>query len=175
MITNQKKKLLIILSVFFLFIITISVIYFTINKTKETNTLDNNSNTDIYIDPGSGETIYSSSNKSSEKSNETIFLGFSKLLNIGLTSTQVEKIKNYFTMYATLNNLNIKEVSIAIDSIKQTINKESGEKTLSFVTTINRDYKLDAKISYNGINNIILNLYNQNDVKQIFTSLIGGN
>jgi len=179
MVSNKIKltpKSILIIGIisFILLVITISIIYLSFNKKSNNN---DQSTTNSYVDPGSGETVYNPPNKANEKtnsSNDIIYLGFTNLLNKGLTDIQYKKLKTHFRTYSTLNNLSIKEISVTTSSIKHILDQSSGKNTLTFTTTINRKSTLDAKITYSGLYNIDLFLYNPKDSKQVFTSVYNG-
>lgn len=131
--------------------------------------------TGLYHDPHSGETVSDPENWEPEnfamQSNTPIFLGFSKLLDIGVTQFQLDAAKGGFTEYSTTKNNYIKEVSLHVNSIKrEPFDRESPDPTqrVAFTVTINRTEVLEAKIIYTSIQNATLLLYK--DGGQIFES-----
>lgn len=178
-IVNQKKKLIIIsitaLLSFILFIVIISVIYVTFfqPKNKDTGKLEK------YTDPGSGEVIYSGMNKTVEKStieesNEIIYLGFNKLTDIGLSKTQLDKLKSFFRYYKTHKQPDLKEVSVTVSTINHRIvrnqNGGIGKNITTFQITVNRKNKFNIETNYDQIYNISIKLFNDDSTKLIFSS-----
>jgi hypothetical protein len=166
--SDSRKRIIIIITIIALFIILIGII-FAINSGNINSTKDP-SITNIYVDPGSGETVYSTPNKTSEKAggSSVVILGLSKLLDIGITSNQIIKLRTYFSNYASAQNPKITEISITVASIKRTIN--NGEVTLDFTITINRGSTMNAKIIYNNINDLNLKLYKVTDNSLVYSS-----
>ena len=170
-----KKKVLIVIGLFILFVILICIAYIVFNRATN-NTSNNKDNENTYIDPGSGETVYNPTNKAPEKEisgTGIIYLGFSKLLDKGISDIQVKNIKNYINYYSITNNKDIKEVSITVKSINHDIDKDINNKTInitSFIITIDRKSTLDVKLKYKDLREITLELYNPYNNTQIFTS-----
>lgn len=166
--SDSKKRIIIIITIFTIFAVLIGII-FAINS-GNINSAKDPSITNVYVDPGSGETVYSTPNKTPEKAggSSVVILGLSKLLDIGITSNQIIKLRTYFSNYASTQNPKITEISITVSSIKRTIN--NGEVTLDFIITIDRGSTMNAKIIYNNINDLILKLYKVTDNSLVYNS-----
>lgn len=105
-----------------------------------------------YFDPGSGETVDTTPNQGPElngRVNNITYLGFAKLLNIGVSGDQIDIIKSDFLKYSSSLETPLKEVSITVASIRQTVN--DGDVELKFTLTINRESTLNAQVNYFGI------------------------
>ena len=157
---THRKKAIIKSTVVVIFLLTISIVIVIITRTG-----NDNQDTSEYFDPGSGETISDHKNKSPETFNsdpdQPVFLGFSKLIDYGVTQYQVEGLKRILSMYSKTNGKSIKEASISIDTIKYDNNNDDPNSLIhyaSFDMTINRTDKYTAKLSLDGINMVQLNL-----------------
>jgi len=171
MIEIQKKRIIIFIGIFFAFILIISVIYLVVNKPNST-TGDPTIIT-TYTDPGSGETVYTTPNKTPESAGPSAtitYLGFSKLLNIGMTFDQLTLLKSYFAAYSTDQKTPIKEISITVASLKQIINRDTGEVTVTFNITIDRNSVYNATIKYSSITTLSLTINNPSDNIIIYQS-----
>lgn len=179
---TAKKKIIIANIVFVALFIVFCIVYFVFNQPdskKSSQKSADTSTTNVYTDPGSGEKISNPSGKAPESYNNTsessiAYLGFSNLLNIGVTNTQLTFLRSYFAEYALQQKKPYHEISIVLTSLQQTIDEGSGKKTLSFVVVFDRTTKVDAVVIYYSINDVILNLYNQIDKSQLYTSIKAG-
>jgi hypothetical protein len=166
---NQlNKKLVIAAAAFIIFVALISVIYLMFNKTSDNNTPKAVS----YVDPGTGDVVITVPGKTPEDTNgrDITMLGFDRLItDYGMTFEQVKVLQSKLNDYSTVNKNFVQEVSVTLSSVETTINSDTGTATLKFELTINRSIKISAKVSYFGIDNPSLVLYNSNN-KQIFKS-----
>jgi hypothetical protein len=128
-----------------------------------------------YYDAASGETVSDPADKSPEafgrRGDEPVFLGIGKLLDYGVTSTQLTATKKAFTDYARQGS-KITEISINVASI----DKEKHDKTaariwdvLNFSGTFDRSRSYKARLEYFDLTTIRLTLYDSGG-KQLFDS-----
>lgn len=169
--SNKIKLKLIILSIFIFILFILFCIFYYINNKKEAVIYSDKSNSNSYIDPGSGETVNSPSGKTKEKTDTTntiTFLGFTTLLDHGLSYKQLNKLKSYFSQYSLTQKTPINEISITIASYNS--QKTTDNRVMNFEITINRKIKLDTKVEINDIDSIILYLYDKKTQKQVYKS-----
>lgn len=171
---TPKKKILIIIGIFLMFIVLTSAIYISLNRsnTNKDPTKDP-SYTITYVDPGSGETVITTPNQGPElsgRTNNITYLGFAKLLNAGVSDDQIDTIKSDIYDYSSTQRTPIKEISITVVSIRQTVEPSTGNVTLRFTLTIDRTSTLVAQVGYFGIGVPTLKLYDSKTNKLIFTS-----
>ncbi len=137
-------------------------------------TTSNSSYATTYVDPGSGETVITTPNKTPENTagnNSVILLGSDSLINdYGMTLNQVKKLQAEFTDYSSSQKTPIKEVSITLASGEITSNPDNYGTTLKFTITIDRSTTLTAVIDYWGIGDPNLSLYNPKNNSQIYSS-----
>lgn len=163
----NKKNLLIAATVVFL--LTFSVLIFL--NSKEADTVETNE----YYDHASGETVSDPEGKTPEKFGvndpRPLYLGFSNLLETGISKYQVEATEIGFDLFAEQQNNTVKEVSIFVD----TINRESFDsdspnrvRRVSFDVLINRKDTYQATLEYTNITSVELILRDNN--KEIFRS-----
>jgi hypothetical protein len=162
---TQRSKILIMVSVFIAFIIIISIVYMVFwsgNASNNKAPIKDQSSVNSYTDKGSGETVYNPPNQTPENYGgaQISFLGFTDLINLGLTSDQLNSLESKFNDYSSKQSTPIKEISITTSSIKQSIDQNSGTITLTFIITIDRKSTLNAQVTYNGISNVSLTLFN---------------
>lgn len=179
---SPKQKILIIFGVFMIIFMIVSVIYYVNTQNQNTKNRKNDSSDrsmeNNYTDPGSGETISDPPNKSKEittTDKSITYLGFSELLNKGISYNQYEKIKSHFKQYNDEFKLNIKEISMTKSTYKSSFDQKTGERLMEFEVTINRNDKLNAKVAYVGLKTPTLYLYSKTDNSLMFKSYTGGN
>ena len=131
-----------------------------------------------YYDKGSKETVSNPPNRQAEtygttKTDRPVYLGFSKLLDIGITSLQVEATREAFYRYSRAGQKNIKEVSIFVDTIRSVYkDRESTDtkRTATFDVKIDRKDTLKAKLEYFELRVVRLYLYDSKTNGTLFDS-----
>lgn len=176
---SPKNKIVIIIVSFIIFFIVLCVIYYVnTSKSNKTTVILDKSKVNQYIDPGSGEVVSDPPGKAKEKtdsSNSVVFLGFSNLLDHGITYKQFTKLKSHFKQYGAEKKITIKEVSMTVSSYKSNFDNKSGELIMNFEVTINRKDKYNAKVTYKDLAMPVLYLYDQKTNNLVFKSYTGGN
>lgn len=128
----------------------------------------------IYHDPGSGEDVLETPNKTPEKngrSNNVIILGTSIFLEVGLFDNQLHKMQSDFSKYASIQKPPVKEISITKKSIKRiNTDEKTGKNSIDFIITVDRKKTLNAKIIYSGLNKIVLRIYNPKNGTLLYAS-----
>ncbi len=138
------------------------------------NTSSGEPNQKEYIDPGSGDTIVSPEGKTPEKygvnPDAPSYIGFDKLVDVGLAFDQVISIKSVLGDYAfkVKDQTKITEVSLTADSIKHTPNPNGPDNYL-FRVVINRQNEYRVIVSTTDISSIQLSLYTIDGTEPIFT------
>lgn len=104
-----------------------------------------------YTDPGSGEVIRNDkSQQGSDLSVEKtiVWLGFSTLLQRGLTADQITSTQDVITKYSNTQPERFKEVSITTDSYRHLLPNESPDHAhkITFDMTANRTNKYYVEI-----------------------------
>lgn len=155
-----NKKIILFIVIFLSVISLIIIISFSIFNNKNTNKVVDTSLSNPYTDPGTGEVIYNQPDRVPEGEASIIYLGFTKLINNGLTSIQFNNLKTSIEDFSKTKNINITEISIQLSSISQTVNQTTGEKNISFITTINRKDLYNFQLTYSGIKDINVLIYN---------------
>jgi hypothetical protein len=163
MIVIDRKKI-IIASLIVLAIIVALTIYFVIAYKNKTDT--GKLVITSYVDQYSGETV--SEQKNGNSKNITM-LGFIKLIDIGVSSDQVKVIKTEFESYAKSQKESVSQISIDASTVTSSINRDTGERMISFTVVINQKTKLKAKVVYKGFEDPNLTLYDQGD-NQLYKS-----
>jgi hypothetical protein len=169
-------RLIIIFAVLSLITVGLTIaLYKAINTSTAQST---NAEQTTYTDPGSGETIVYTKGKTPEtygiNPDTPTYLGFASLLDVGFSDDQVRNTKAAFLDFASQNNKDdkIKEISITVDSIKQTLDPKVGS-TYSFDITTNRKTKYYAKIRITDITSIDMSLFAEDQKTLVFTSIRG--
>lgn len=165
--SNKKTIVLIIGGILILALLVVLIFQRTNKKIPE--------DTGQYYDPYSGETVSDPEGWHPEnfanQENTPVFLGFSKLLDVGVTQMQLDAAKRGFSEYSGTRNNDIREVSLHINSIRrEPFDRDSSDPTrrVSFTVTINRTENLEGKIEYTSIQNATLVLIK--DGQEIFRS-----
>jgi hypothetical protein len=165
---NNRLKYIAIGSVIFLLIVLLLAL--SLRSPQETSLTDS----DEYFDPGSGETVSNPEGKSPEtygvEGDDIVYLGFSKLLDVGVTSFQVDAAKIAFEVFSDRRTDEINEVSIFVDTIQRVPfdNQSSNEREVTFKVRINRSEEFDATILYSSIRSAQLVLEDQG--REVFKS-----
>lgn len=167
--SKQKKKLIIIGGVVLLVII---VLIFQLGGGSKKPASDRGT----YYDVASGETISNPDNKDPEHSESQsltpTYLGFSKLLTVGITQDQLDGIKLGFSRYPALQDKDTpREVSIYVDTVvANSADIDSDFNTVTFDIIVNRQTKLFATVQYSGLSDIQLLLKNRSGGSTVFDS-----
>ena len=143
----NRRTLIIVASVLALGTIVLAVLGFMRASHKDDSTEKG------YTDPGSGEVI-----RGSDKSQQgtdltiektTIWLGFSTLLDRGLTPNQITSIQSVITKYGDQQTERFKEVSLDTKSYRHLSPTDTGDNSslITFNLTVNRTnkYYVEAK------------------------------
>ena len=116
-----------------------------------------------YFDQASGETISNPSDKSGESYGEPgqkiAYLGFGKLLENGITKTQLDKVKSLLSDFSKNKNLNTTEISLTSDGIGVYVPEIGSQDTNTVITgkiTVNRTGAYAIEISYASITEVRL-------------------
>lgn len=161
---NRNKVILIAIIILPVFISL--AVFFMANRSS-------NSNSEEYLDPGSGETISTPKDKAPElfgvKNLGPLYLGFSKLLDAGLTNDQLKLVKVIFGRFAVADGRKLTELSITT----KTIDTEVGEEAIkiTFELTADRKNKYQCTINYTGLDDAWVVVVDKDD-KLIFDSNI---
>lgn len=119
-----------------------------------------------YHDPASGETISDPEGKSPEiygiNDEPLVYLGFSKLLETGVSRFQADAIKLAFEDFNKEYDKDLKEVSIFVDTIKREPYDPNVDeyRRVVFDVIVNRSETYQAAIEYNSIRSARLVLVN---------------
>lgn len=133
----EKRKIIIIASIVGVGVIILSVVGFI---TSSNNTSQTES---TYIDPSSGEKI-AEDNKAPQGSDAslkhiTIYPGFSKLIDRGLSPVQIQSIQSTITEYSLQKNETFTEVSLVVDAMEYVKSTEPNQTyALAFPIKVNR-------------------------------------
>ncbi|HEV7951855.1 MAG TPA: hypothetical protein VGO98_00565 [Candidatus Saccharimonadales bacterium] len=164
----SKRSLIIIGSIFGLFIVTLAIIGFVTQSKPDSTAPDEQG----YVDPGSGEVIKSDkSPQGTEESqkNAIIFPGFSKLIDRGLSPEQVQSVQATFISYSLEKNKQFKEVSLQVDSIRHILPKGSSRThILTFDITTNRTDKYYTTVEYENTETAKTKLYASDNTTLLF-------
>ena len=143
----SKRSIIVIGSVFALFIIVLGILGFVTQNTK-TDAPDEKG----YVDPGSGEVIKSDKSPQGTddaNKNAVIFPGFSKLLDRGLSTEQIQSVQSTIISYSIQKNEKFKEVSLDVSSMGRLLPaKNNGFHSVYFNITVNRETKYFIDTQY---------------------------
>lgn len=159
---QERKKILLIVGALVLALVIITVIIELALGSKKL--VKNPGDTNRYYDANSGETVSDPPNKTPENydkssSIQPLYLGFSKLLDFGVTFDQLKSIKLALVKYSAANNRSGQEFSIKVSSINNVLPEGDGDVVTSFKMTVDRSQTYDVKVSYNDLINIHLFIY----------------
>ena len=167
-----KKRNLLFVGVGLVAVVTISILLFVSSHGKKTK-----KPLETYYDPGSGETISNPLGKVPETTgqasqNTAVYLGFDKLLNVGITNYQLEAIKQAFSNYFFEKNQGVKYISATVATIVRTApNRDTNDERdiVTFSGTFDQTTKFNARVESSDSQTSRLYLYDKND-KLLFDS-----
>lgn len=172
---TPRKKIIIITSVFLGLLVVLIIIALIFRQNQSQNTPNTNVDQNSYTDPYSGETVLNPDGKvpeSSLKSGDVVILGISKLLDYGVSSNQIDQVRQFLVLYSTektVDKQKITEISFISESFKQTINQKSGQKDLRASLKINRSSTQTILLSYVSTRDMLVKIYSSNN-KLVYTS-----
>lgn len=175
---TSKKKFIIVFCILVVFVVILFVVSFISQRNQQDAGL-NNSDVDqnSYIDPVTGEVVLTPGGRTDEgiTSTDSVLLGFSKLLDMGLSSDQQDLAVSYISSYGenqTLDGEKITMISLDSSTIKQNINQDSGEIMITSNIVVNKTVTQRLEISYISINryDIFLQIFDSSN-KLVFTSV----
>ena len=120
-----------------------------------------------YKDPLSGETVTNVKGKTPENydgaKNEVTYLGVSKLIDAGMTQTQLENLKIIVGQFSKDKNLSITELSVDVANI--TSFNENDQNGLDFPVKINRSTTYSTSVRFIDFSDITVS-FTSNGVKE---------
>jgi hypothetical protein len=156
---SQNKRRFIFAAIFVIFVLLIG--YGLLHHpAKRATTGDKGT----YVDPLSHEAVSNPPGKSpdifGQNPNSPVYLGFDKLLNHGLTFTQLTNLKTAFLNYSLKQPNHISEISIDVDHITSQYNPSSGDSNfyVLFNGVFDRKTVYKAKVQYSGLTDVHLYL-----------------
>lgn len=127
-----------------------------------------------YVDPASGETIIETDNKTQEGwATGPLILGFSRLLDSGLSDNQFGRVSTYINEYGSTKKLGdseITQISLVVNSLQQKVNPRSGNNVIEGDIQINRSVDQRIKISYSGFTDAYVDIYDKSTNKVLYSS-----
>lgn len=127
-----------------------------------------------YVDPGSGEVIIENPNRSPQSTfldgkTPTVFLGFSKLLDNGLSSSQTQSIQSAFSSYAEKENTHFDEVSMTVSTLRYASEDGGVAKKMTFDTKINRTDDYFVTVEFSDLVTCVTKIYKSDKTTLLFT------
>lgn len=127
-----------------------------------------------YVDPASGETIIETEDKTKEGwVNGPLILGFSRLLDAGLSADQFGLVSSYISDYGStkkLDNNDITQISLVVNSLEQKINTRTGNNTIVADIQINRSVNQRLNVSYSGFTSAYIEIFDKSTNKLLYSS-----
>lgn len=167
----SKRRLVLVASIIFLIII--GLVYLLARPQKQSTTQQVNE----YVDPFSHETISSPPGKSPDtygESDKTLFLGFDKLLDLGLTSGQLDNVENALLNYSKSTNQSFSRISVDVDNITSQYDntKSNSPFIIQFRVQFNGKKIYNAKVQYLGLRDVRIYLTEPESGKLVYDSQV---
>lgn len=131
----------------------------------------------LYNDPNSRETVSNPEGKTPENYGATtdapIYLGFSSLLDIGVSSDQLGDYKFAVYQFLKSNNQKADEVSIAVDTVVPVPHDRDSASTVdsvNFNIVVDRKTTYKVKMDYFDLSSIDLRIYDATGANQVYDS-----
>lgn len=163
---NNRRKIIIIISLVVLVVI-LSIIFIAL-KTSHKSTPPQTGNSS-YVDPASGTTVSSPNGKTPEPLsgyNGVVYLGFSSLIDDGLSNDQFNNVKLHLAAYyenSSVGSEKITQVSLQTSSITQNNNPDSGIIILKANLIINKTITQHMILHYNVLGHLVMDLTDTNN------------
>lgn len=163
---NNRKKLIIIISLVILLIVLIIVLIAL--RTGRTSP-PASTGASSYVDPASGTTVSSPNGKTPEPLsgyNGVVYLGFSNLLDDGLSNDQFNSVKLHLAAYyenSSVESEKVTQVSLQTSSITQTDNSDTGIIILKANLIINKTITQHVILHYNVLGHLVMDLTDTNN------------
>lgn len=165
---NRRRLLFLIATAFLILLI---IVIFLVSRSSKPDV-----NNGVYHDPLSHETVTDTPGKSPESTGSTVdypvFLGFDKLIDYGLTNTQLQELNQAFYNYSHKLPKPVEEVSIDVDHITSQHDPKVHKSPFVLLFKVRFDRKNDynAKVSYTDIESLRLQLSTVDTNKTIYNS-----
>lgn len=155
---RQSSKRIVIVAVIAFVVLGIALLFYVGRRNSSPE------GTGEYYDPASGETISNPTGRSPEKFNQAseqpVYLGFSRLVDIGLSQFQVDVIKQIFLSYSSQRKDKINELSIYKDSVSRVSFDPADEiRSVLFDISINRGERYSVTMQYTTLRNAKIIIY----------------
>ena len=166
----NNRKLLIISSIVFAAIIIIGIVSLIVQSSGNSPANDE----DLYVDPGSGEIISRGNGLSQSAINDpnqrTItFLGFSFLIERGMSRNQSETVQQALSEYSSDLSNPFTEVSLIKDSARYGSKPGDSTKELQFNIRVNREDLYYVTLTYSDLDSVTVKLYDNDQKTLLFT------
>lgn len=138
------------------------------SKNTETSHYDANSHQTVSTIPGENNT-------SGTIGNAPYYLGVNTLINHGVASDQITNMETAFYQYSQVNNLNIKQVSISVDTVATGFLHQGTDdqiSTATFNVVFDSKTTVKAQLQYSGLSSMELFLYDTNGAQLYDSGII---
>jgi hypothetical protein len=172
--SNEKNLRWIYIGGAMLFVLVSVVIYLAVTRTGQKGQVANSTNT--YYDPRSKETVSDPAGKTPENygvnPDQPIYLGFSRLITVGVTKYQVSATESALYQYSKLSKKNAKEVSITVDSVTVAAAdpKNPNIQTVLFDVTFDRTTTYKARLECFDLTSVKLHLLDAKTGSPVYDS-----
>ena len=128
----------------------------------------------VSTDATTGETVIRTEGKAPEISTTdgVLILGLTKIIDYGVGSFQVTLARNAFVEFAkeqTSENT-IERISLDPNGLRNVINQETGETTITGEVVINQKTRQRVSLSYIGTNDMLVTIYDRETDEILFSS-----
>jgi len=172
---KAKKSLFIGVIIFLLLFVGALVLQLTHKSGGVKKAPVTNLNSGTYYDKNSGQTYSNPVGKTPETYNTTggqpTYLGFSNLLDYGLSDSQLSTLEAAFYSFVQQQHLSTKAISITVASISSSsVDPNTGNSTLSFYVVFDQKTTYKAQVQYGGLSSVELVLLDAKTSVQIYDS-----
>lgn len=168
----EKQKVIFIVGITaVVMIIAGAILYFVVPKPLSKQPVGGT----IYHDPASGESTAENSqlrqsNQDSNLPGQPTYLGFSKLIDYGLSNTQLVQVKSAIYNYSQKQSKKITEVSLVVASVRQPDTAPgSGVSSYEFDIKANRSDSYFVRIEFTDTSSCTVTIYTADKKTLLFT------
>jgi len=170
---TPRKKFIVIIIVLFIVISIITIIVAIVNQNNNEQIGSNEPpKQTTSVDEVTGETIIETEGKVPEgvANDGVIILGFSKLIDYGLSSNQVSQVKNAMVFYTRERLSNVKRISLDFSTAKMSVDQESGNKKITADIVIDNERRQLISMTYVSINDMWVQIFNKETNQELYNS-----
>jgi len=149
-LSRREQVVWVVIGIFIILVVVGAVVAFKPSAPKSVDTYDAFSHTVVSSPVGKSPDVYGL------PPHTPLYLGFDKLLDHGLSLTQLNSLKVGFYNYSAANNYSLSRISVNVDKINTYRDDSTGDFYMEFPVMFNSKTVYQAKVDEVGLDGIRL-------------------